>query len=42
LGLNPDSNEVTIFLFDGNGVLMRHWQEVPDRESLAAALRQTD
>jgi len=41
LGLSPDSNEVAVFLFDGNGVLMQYWQKVPDRESLAAALRQT-
>jgi hypothetical protein len=42
LGLSPDSNGVAVFLFDGNGVLMQYWQKVPDRESLAAALRQTD
>ena len=42
LGLSPDSNEVAVFLFDGNGVLMQYWQKVPDRESLAVVLRQTD
>ena len=42
LGLSPDSNGVAVFLFDGNGVMMQYWQKVPDRESLAAALRQTD
>jgi hypothetical protein len=42
LGLSPDSNGVAVFLFDGNGVLMQYWQKAPDRESLAAALRQTD
>lgn len=42
LGLSPDSNGVAVFLFNGNGMLMRYWQKVPDRESLAAALRQTD
>jgi hypothetical protein len=42
LGLSPDSNGVAVFLFDGNGMLMRYWQKVPGRESLAAALRQTD
>ena len=42
LGLSPDSNGVAVFLFDGNGVLVQYWQKVPDRESLAAALRQTD
>ena len=38
LGMQPESNEFAVFVFDGRGRLVRRWRDVPTRDELARAL----
>ncbi len=38
LGIDPASNELAVFVFDGRGRLIRRWRDVPARDELAQAL----
>jgi hypothetical protein len=38
LGVEPASNGLAVFVFDGRGVLIHRWHEVPSRDELGAAL----
>lgn len=40
LGMQPDSDECAVFLFDGEGKLLRHWPEIPPADELATALEE--
>src|SRR5205823_10962454 len=39
LGINPISSEFAVFVLDGHGRLVRHWNDVPTSEMLAQALK---
>lgn len=39
LGIAPTSSEFAVFLFDGKGRLVRHWNDVPPEDALTQALR---
>jgi hypothetical protein len=38
LGLAPDSNEVAVFVFNGRGKLIQHWNGVPPGDALGKAI----
>jgi len=38
LGLSPDSSDVQVFVFNGEGKIDRHWTDVPPQNSLGKAL----
>ena len=38
LGTSPDSNDVAVFVFNGNGKLVQRWTDVPPEDALAAAI----
>lgn len=38
LGLSPDSDAVEVFVFNGEGKLVRHWTDVPPDDSLGKAI----
>ena len=38
LGLSPDSSDVQVFVFNGEGKIDRHWTAIPPNESLGEAL----
>jgi len=40
LGINTDSSEFAVFVFDGRGRLVRRWNDVPSAEALAQALNE--
>ena len=40
LGIAPSSSEFAVFVFDGQGRLVRRWNDVPSAEALAAALNE--
>lgn len=40
LGMQPDSDEFAVFLFNGEGKLVRHWHEIPPADELSAALQE--
>lgn len=40
LGMAPKSPEFAVFVFDGNGRLVRRWNDVPSAEAITAALQE--
>ncbi len=38
LGLAPESNEISVFVFNGQGKVVQHWSGVPPNESLPRAI----
>lgn len=40
LGIEPTSTEFAVFVFDGQGRLVRRWDEVPSSEALTAAINE--
>ena len=38
LGLSPDSSDVEVFVFNGEGKIDRHWTDVPPNNSLGKAI----
>lgn len=38
LDMDPASNDLTVFVFDGHGALVRQWHDVPSSDELRAAL----
>lgn len=40
LGISPVSAEFAVFIFDGHGRLVRHWNDVPSVEMLVQALKE--
>jgi hypothetical protein len=38
LDIDPASNDLAVFVFDGHGALVRQWHDVPSSEELHAAL----
>ena len=40
LGMNPAESEFAIFVFDGQGRLVRKWNDVPGAEAVAQALKE--
>ncbi len=38
LGLSPDSSDVQVFVFNGEGKIDRHWTAIPPNDSLGQAL----
>jgi hypothetical protein len=40
LGINPISSEFAVFIFDGQGRLVRRWSDVPSQEMLAQAIKE--
>jgi hypothetical protein len=42
LGLAPDSSNVAVFVFNGQGKLIQHWTGVPPNDSLPGAIAQAE
>lgn len=40
LGIEPTSTEFAVFVFDGQGRLVRRWNDVPSSEALTAAINE--
>ena len=40
LGIAPTSSEFGVFIFDGHGRLVRHWNDVPSLEMLTQAIKE--
>ena len=40
LGISPTSPEFGVFIFDGHGRLVRHWNDVPTLEMLSQAIKE--
>ena len=40
LGISPTSPEFGVFIFDGHGRLVRHWNDVPTLEMLTQAIKE--
>jgi len=40
LGIDPASSEFAVFVFSGNGRLVRRWSDVPSAEALAEAVKE--
>jgi hypothetical protein len=40
LGISPTSGEFGVFIFDGHGRLVRHWNDVPTLEMLTQAIKE--
>src|SRR5213075_182086 len=40
LGISPISAEFGVFIFDGHGRLVRHWNDVPSAEMLTQAIKE--
>ncbi|MFN2621666.1 MAG: hypothetical protein ABR611_02375 [Chthoniobacterales bacterium] len=40
LGMSPISSEFGVFIFDGHGRLVRHWNDVPTLEMLTQAIKE--
>jgi hypothetical protein len=38
LGLSPDSNDITVFVFNGEGKLIERWIDIPPGDSLPKAI----
>jgi hypothetical protein len=38
LGLSPESNEISVFVFDGRGKVVHRWNSVPPNDSLGNAI----